>query len=215
MPQDTGPQQDTGPREDEVRGDEVRGDEVQDDTGPRADTQPLDVAERGSTRPLPTVRPQPVRTSTRRQPPQRPQPPDFPASVAGRVAYLFRRHRLEGTAVVLLALSGLLYPWPIWVLGFALWVIGFLVAVPSRLWTLSDKWIGLVGPVALVIVGTPVSLMLGGRYNHLNPYVHEALANSAILIKVGALLGAGYLAWRVYRGPRAPMTPPWNRPHRV
>jgi hypothetical protein len=101
------------------------------------------------------------------------------------------------------------------VLGFALWVIGFLVAVPSRLWTLSDKWIGLVGPVALVIVGTPVSLMLGGRYHHLNPYVHEALANSAILIKVGALLGAGYLAWRVYRGPRAPMTPPWNRPHRV
>jgi hypothetical protein len=207
----TGPREDTGPPEDTG----ARGDEVREDTGPREDTQPLEVAEPGSTRPLPTARPQPVRTSTRRQPPQRPQPPDFPASWAGQVAYLFRRHRLEGTAVVLLALSGLLYPWPIWVLGFALWVIGFLVAVPSRLWTLPDKWIGLVGPVALVIVGTPVSLMLGGRYHHLNPYVHEALANSAILIKVGALLGAGYLAWRVYRGPRAPMTPPWNRPHRV
>jgi hypothetical protein len=206
-----GPREETGLQEDTG----VRGDEVREDTGPREDTQPLEVAEPGSTRPLPTARPQPVRTSTRRQPPQRPQPPDFPASWAGRVAYLFRRHRLEGTAVVLLALSGLLYPWPIWVLGFALWVIGFLVAVPSRLWTLSDKWIGLVGPVALVIVGTPVSLMLGGSYHHLNPYVHEALANSAILIKVGALLGAGYLAWRVYRGPRAPMSPPWNRPHRV
>ncbi len=201
----TGLRQGSGPRDDEVR----------EDTGPREDTQPLEVAEPGSTRPLPTARPQPVRTSTRRQPPQRPRPPDFPASWAGRVAYLFRRHRLEGTAVVLLALSGLLYPWPIWVLGFALWVIGVLIAVPSRLWTLSDKWIGLVGPVALVIVGTPVSLMLGGRYRHLNPYVHEALANSAILIKVGALLGAGYLAWRVYRGPRAPLAPPWNRPHRV
>ena len=78
------------------------------------------------------------------------------------MAYLFRRHRLEGTAVVLIALCGLIYAWPIWLVGSAIWLIGVIVALYSRLWSLSDRWVGLAGPVALVIVGTPVSLVLGG-----------------------------------------------------
>ena len=117
--------------------------------------------------------------------------------------------------MVLIALCGLIYAWPIWLVGSAIWLIGVIVALYSRFWSLSDKWVGLAGPVALVIVGTPVSLVLGGARHPASAYVHEALATSHLLIKVGALLGAAYLAWRVYRGPRDPALPPWNRPHRI
>jgi hypothetical protein len=156
-----------------------------------------------------------VRPTTRRQRTERPRPADFPQGVARQVAYLFRRHRLEGTAVVLIALCGVIYPWPIWLVGSAIWLIGVIVALYSRLWSLTDRWVGLAGPVALVIVGTPLSLVFGGTRHTMAEYVHEALATSNLLIKAGALLGAAYLAWRVYRGPRDRAVPPWNRPHRI
>ncbi len=189
---------------------------AQEDTAPRVDPAAAEPDGRVPTRPMPAVPPTAARPmAVRRRRPRRQQPADFPQGLARQVAYLWRQNRLEGTAVVLLALGGLIYPWPIWLLGFAIWLVGVMVSVPSRLWSLPDKWAGLAGPLALVIVGTPVSLMLGGTRPAMGAYVHEALTNSAFLIRVGALLGAGYLAWRIYRGPRAPALPPWNRPHRI
>jgi hypothetical protein len=35
------------------------------------------------------------------------------------------------------------------------------------------------------------------------------------LTRAGAVLGAGYLTWRLQRGRREPPVPPWNRPHRI
>ncbi len=123
----------------------------------------------------------------------------------------WRQHRLESTCVVLMAICGLLYPFPIWVFGFLVWLIGAATAVSSRLWTLPDKWIGLVGPVALVVIGTATLLSFGGTRSTGRLYVHEALADSMVLIKIGSLVGAAFLAWRIFQGHRAPAVPSWRR----
>ena len=109
----------------------------------------------------------------------------------------------------MMALGGLILPWPIWAVGFLLWLVGAVVAVTSRLWSLPDKWIGLVGPVALVIIGTAVDLSLGGTRSTPSGYAHEALTTAMYLFKIGTLLGAGYLAWRIHRGRRASSIPSW------
>ncbi len=135
--------------------------------------------------------------------------------LAGRAAGLWRRHRLETASVALLALGGLIYPFPIWVLGFSLWLLGAILAGLSKVWSLWDKWTGLLGPVVLVIAGTSAGLALGGKRHSMGAYVHEVLADSRYMIQIAALLGAAYLAWRLRRGHRAPTVPPWNRPHRI
>jgi hypothetical protein len=132
---------------------------------------------------------------------------------AGLLRYL-RQHRLESAAVVLMLLSGLVYPFPIWVLGFSLWLFGALLAAASKQWSPWEKWAGLLGPVVLVIAGTSIGLALGGQRHTLSAYVHEVLADSRYMIQIAALVGAGYLAWRAHRGRRFRM-PPWNRPHRI
>ncbi len=67
-----------------------------------------------------------------------------------------RRHPLEAVAVVLLGLGGLIYP--------PVWLMGALVAIFSKAWSISDKWIGLALPVFLVIVGIVVEVSLDGTH---------------------------------------------------
>lgn len=113
-----------------------------------------------------------------------------------------------------MALSGLIYPIPVWLVGFLIWLLSAAVAVWSKLWTPLDKVAGIIGQVALVIVGTATAFSLGGTRASVHAYVHEALADSMYLIKLGALLGAGFLAWRAHCDHRAPDEPPWARRHR-
>jgi hypothetical protein len=135
---------------------------------------------------------------------------------AGAVAVaLWRRQPLEGTAVVLLVLAGLIYPFPIWVLGFAFWLIGILLVLPSRLWDTWDKWTGLAAPVLVAVIGTAIVVAVGGSHQNIRPYLHEIAAAGPPLLRAAVVLGAIYLAWRISRGPRSPAVPPWNRPHRV
>ena len=129
--------------------------------------------------------------------------------MARKAAEAGRRNRLATVCVVLLALGGLLLPFPIWVVGLSLWLIGALIAVTSRLWSLPDKWIGLVGPIALVIIGTAVAVSIGGTRSNASGYVHETLTNAMYLFKIGAVLGAAYLAWRIQHGRRSSSIPPW------
>jgi hypothetical protein len=138
---------------------------------------------------------------------------DAGRGLAAGVARVAREHRLETAAVVLMLLCGLIYPIVSWVLGFSLWLLGAILAAASRQWSLWEKWTGLLGPVALVIAGTSVGLSLGGQHHGMAPYVHEVLADSRTMIKIAAVLGAVYLAWRAHRG-RSHRVPPWNRPHR-
>jgi hypothetical protein len=137
------------------------------------------------------------------------------ADVGAVAAGMWRRQPLEGTAVVLLALAGLIFPFPIWVLGFLFWVIGILLVLPSRLWDTRDKWTGLATPVLVALVGTAIALAAGGEHQNVHPYLHEIATTGPPLLRAAVVLGAVYLAWRISRGPRSPAVPPWNRAHRV
>ena len=137
-----------------------------------------------------------------------------PGGARRLVSFFWEERRLEAAAVILMALGGLVYPFPVWVLGFALWLLGVVLAAASRQWSLWEKWAGILGPVVLVIAGTSVGLALGGQRHSLAAYGHEVLAISRYMIQIAALVGAAYLAWRAYRSRQDPVLP-WNRPHRV
>jgi hypothetical protein len=130
--------------------------------------------------------------------------------LAAGVVRFTRQHRLETAAIVLMILCGLIYPVFSWVLGFSLWLLGAILAASSKQWSLFEKWAGLLGPVVLVIAGTSVGLAIGGHHHTVAPYVHEVLADARFMIKISAVLGAVYLAWRAHRGRTFPI-PPWNR----
>jgi hypothetical protein len=118
-----------------------------------------------------------------------------------------RRNPVEAAAVTLLGLGGAAFP-PVWLLGV-------LAALASRAWDYRDRWIGLAGPVLLLVVGTALGVTLGNRYDSFGPYVHEGWLYADILSRVGAVAGTAYLVWRLAHARRAPTVPPWNRPHRV
>jgi hypothetical protein len=130
--------------------------------------------------------------------------------MARRAADAGRQHLAEAAAVVLLAVGGLIIPVPVWVLGFLVWLAGALIAMLSSLWSRPDKWLGVIGPLALVVFGTATIVSVGGTQSA-SGYVNEVLTAALYLFKIGAVVGAGYLAWRLQRGRRSPQTPPWLR----
>src|SRR6266536_3102517 len=114
-----------------------------------------------------------------------------------------RRHPLESVAIVLLSVGGLIFP--------LIWLAGAIVALPSRLWDVRDKWLGLATPAIVTIVGS-AGLATGIRHLSAGAYIHGAMTIGGYLIRVSGVLGAAYLAWRVRRGQRA-AAPPWRRPY--
>jgi len=134
--------------------------------------------------------------------------------IARRAADTGRQHRMEAACVVMMIISGLIYPAPLWLVGFLIWLVAAAMTMMSTVWSLPDKWIGIVGPVALVIIGTATLVSLGGTLVTFQDYVHEALADSVWLIKIGGLLGGVFLAWRLQRGRRPQAVPPWLRRNR-
>jgi hypothetical protein len=126
---------------------------------------------------------------------------------ADETIVLARNNLLEAAALVLLGAGGAAFP-PIWLLGVCL-------ALVSKTWDLRDKWVGLTVPVLLVIGGTVAALILGGQHGSLNSYAVEAWVSAGRISRIAAVIGAGYLLWRLHRGPRAPRQPPWNVPRRI
>jgi hypothetical protein len=147
-------------------------------------------------------------------PRRRLQPGDVTLEIARRAAETGRQHRMESACVVLLIIAGLIYPYPLWLVGFLMWLIAVVVTMISTVWSLPEKWIGIVGPIALVIIGIATLVSLGGTLVTFDDYVHEALADSVWLIKIAALLGGAFLGWRLQRGRRSPAAPPWLRRNR-
>lgn len=131
--------------------------------------------------------------------------------VGRKAASTWRHYPVEATSVTLILIAGLAYPFPLWWICFLLWLAGAAVTAWSYQWDPWDKWGATVGQVAVVVVGTAIALAVGGTRPHMAGYVHEALIESLVLIKVTSLLSAGYLAWRARRGPRGPAVPPWKR----
>ena len=117
---------------------------------------------------------------------------------------LARDHLLETIAILLLGLGGL-------ILWFPFWPIGAIVAMFSRLWDVKDKSLALVGPLLVVLAGSVLgALIIGGSGNVVVVYFHAIGVGFNILIRVGCVLTAAYLAWRVTQGPR-PKAPPFQR----
>ena len=165
-------------------------------------------------RPTRSTRGRATRSAALPPPRRRLQPGDVTLVIARRAADTGRRHRTEAACVVLMIVAGLIYPAPLWLVGFLIWLVAAAVTTTSTVWSLPDKWIGIVGPVALVIIGTATLVSLGGTLVTFHDYVHEALADSVWLIKIGGVLGGGFLAWRLQRGRRPPAVPPWIRRNR-
>jgi hypothetical protein len=117
------------------------------------------------------------------------------------------QNKVEILAVVLLGIGGAIYP--------PIWVIGALVALPSRKWDIKDKFLGITFPVVVVVVGTVLVLVLGGQHSSFGSYAFEAWLGAERLSRIAAVGGALYLVWRLWRGRRAPKQPPWNVPHKL
>jgi hypothetical protein len=117
---------------------------------------------------------------------------------------LARKHPLEAVAVVLLGLGGLILPFPFW-------LIGGLVALRSRVWDARDKWIALGGP-PLVTFMVLLIRAVTSQGNFFSAFYHAAKNDVGLSIRVGCVLCAGYLIWRLRRGPRLRTLPPWQRP---
>ncbi len=117
---------------------------------------------------------------------------------------LARNNLLESVAILLLGLGGLILPFPFW-------PIGAIVALFSRLWDLKDKTLAITGPLlvtlALSVIAAP---FVGGSGNFIVVYFHALHVSFGLLVRVGSVLTAAYLAWRVSKGPRAKQ-PPWQR----
>ena len=119
----------------------------------------------------------------------------------GRLA---REHVLESVAILLLGLGGLILPFPFW-------PIGAIAAMFSRLWDIKDKSIAVTGPMlvtlALSVIAAP---FVGGSGNVIVVYFHALGVSFGLLVRVGSVITAAYLAWRVSKGPRVKV-PPWKR----
>jgi hypothetical protein len=120
---------------------------------------------------------------------------------AGQLA---RDNLLETIAILLLGLGGLILPFPFW-------PVGAIVALFSRLWDMKDKSVAIAGPLLVALAGSVLgALIIGGSGNVIVVYSHALRVDFGLLIRVGAVLTAAYLAWRVTRGPRVKV-PPWRR----
>jgi hypothetical protein len=117
---------------------------------------------------------------------------------------LARDNLLETIAILLLGLGGLILP-------YVFWPAGAIVALFSRLWDVKDKSLAIAGPLLVTLAGSVLgALIIGGSGNVVVVYTHALGADFNILIRVGAVLTAAYLAWRVSQGPRVKV-PPWQR----
>ena len=117
---------------------------------------------------------------------------------------LARKHPLEAVAVVLLGLGGLILPFPFW-------LIGGLVALRSRRWDARDKWVALAGPPLVAFVVLVIRAATSSA-NFFSAFYHAAGNDGELSIRAGCVLCAGYLIWRLRRGPRLRTLPPWQRP---
>ena len=127
-----------------------------------------------------------------------------PPAVLAEAWALARKHPLEAVSVILLGVGGLILPFPFW-------LIGGLVALRSRRWDARDKWIALAGP-PLVTFAVLLIRAATSPGNFFSAFYHASQHDVGLSIRAGCVLCAGYLVWRLRRGPRMRTLPPWQRP---
>lgn len=130
------------------------------------------------------------------------------ARLAMSAARLARRYPLETAAVLLLALGGLVLPFPYWLFGG---LLGGLLSIRSPMWLARDKWAAVVGPVVIMIVGTILTAVItGGRGGTVTAYPHVFVLYAGNLLRLGNVLCAAYLVVQARRAPQRRL-PPWQR----
>jgi hypothetical protein len=161
--------------------------------------------------PAPAEPPQPGEGGVRAGHP--PDTPPGPATGTARarlrsVLALVRQHPLETVAVLLLAVGGLVYPFP-------LWLIAVVALIASRGWDARDKWAAVAIPAAFTLLAAIVVAGLFARSGTLAGYVSTLRIDGWDMIRVGSVVAAAYLVWRLRRGRRPAREPPWRRPPRA
>jgi hypothetical protein len=137
---------------------------------------------------------------------RRPLPGDLLEAFVRRAGVVGRAHVLESTALTLYVLGGLLFGFPV-----PGWLAGGLVALVSRVWDRRDKLVALIGPpVCAALLTVAVAAIARGHGNAVAVYGHVFWVGAGYTFRAGCLICAGYLGWRVHRGPR-PKVPPWRR----
>jgi len=116
---------------------------------------------------------------------------------------MVRRHPVECAALAVLGVGGLVDPFP-------LWMLGSLAVLVSRLWDTRDKLIAVAVPMAVALLGAIMLAGLSARATSLAGYAHGMHTDGWDIIRAGAVLGTGYLAWRMRQGPRPRPGPPWQ-----
>jgi hypothetical protein len=130
------------------------------------------------------------------------------ARLAVDSARLARQYPLESAAVTLLAIGGLILPFPYWLFGG---LLGGILSLRSRIWNARDKWVAIVGPAVVVLVGTVLAaLITSGRGHAVTAYPHAFHLYGGNLLRAGNALCAVYLALQGRRGPQRRL-PPWRR----
>jgi hypothetical protein len=123
-------------------------------------------------------------------------------------AELARQNKLETAAVLLLGISAFIFVFPYWLLVA---LLGGVVAIWSLIWNARDKWVALVGPPVLALVGTIVAaLIIGGHTHFFGSYPEALRLYVGYAYRGGSLLCAVYLALQARRGPQRRL-PPWRR----
>jgi hypothetical protein len=160
-----------------------------DASGATGDTEPISI--------VPGMAPAPEEPGS--LPPVR---AGWPAPLA-EVAALARKNPLEAVCVLFIGVGGLFLPFP-------LWLVGGLGALRSRRWDKRDRWIALVGPLAVAVACLLIAAGTGSG-SYFVALGHDVRHQFGLLLRVGCLVCAGYLLWRLRRGPRARKVPPWLR----
>jgi hypothetical protein len=123
------------------------------------------------------------------------------------IVTLARRHPLEVAAILLIAAGVLVYPFP-------LWLFGVVIILVSRLWDVRDKVAVLAVPIVVMFVGGALLAGLTAKSGTLAGFAHAVRIDGWNLIRLGVLLSAIYLGWRVRQGRRPRRVPSWYRtPH--
>lgn len=133
--------------------------------------------------------------------------PDLPETWPAVIVTLARRHPLEVAAILLIAAGVLVYPFP-------LWLFGVVIILVSRLWDVRDKLAVLAVPIAVMFLGGAFLTGLTAKSGSLAGFAHVVRIDGWNLIRIGVLLSAVYLGWRVRQGRRPRRVPSWYRtPH--
>ncbi|MEU3169718.1 hypothetical protein [Streptosporangium sp. NPDC006930] len=114
-------------------------------------------------------------------------------------------HRRETAGMVLLALAGLLIPFPfapiaIFRIPVLVWAVAALVVVACENWHTSDKALGLAAPLVSYTFGGALVALVRAR-NDLGTVVDEFFTISGLMFMLGTAWAVFWLAYRLLNPP--------------